>query len=205
MDLGQFAGHGLPQHLVVAQRLRLDTLDDLLGLGHQFVQFLVGTDIELAEAAEEFDQVLDRGVAKYLGLVVALAREPLGQMLDQAGQLADESLLRQLHGLVEPGGDPLALLFVQSRIEVLQIGRRFDIGKIPRHPEQAAERFRIVARIEQAAEPLTRRGLELDLVFVQLRDGLVEVLAQFAHAPVELVDLILADEPDAGFRVGERH
>jgi len=32
LDLGKFAGHGLLQHLVVAQRLRLDTLDDLLGL-----------------------------------------------------------------------------------------------------------------------------------------------------------------------------
>jgi len=32
LDLGQFAGHGLPQHLIVAQRLGLDALDDLLGL-----------------------------------------------------------------------------------------------------------------------------------------------------------------------------
>ena len=84
-------------------------------------------------------------------------------------------------------------------------GRGFDIWEVPGDPEQAAERFRVVARIEQAAEPLTRRGLELDVVFVQLRDGLVEVLAQFAHTPVELVDLVLADEPDASFRVGERH
>jgi hypothetical protein len=38
-----------------------------------------------------------------------------------------------------------------------------------------------------------------------LRHGLVEVLAEFGHAAVELVDLVLADEPDGGFRVGQRH
>ena len=29
LDIGQFTGHGLPQDLIVAQRLRLDALDDL--------------------------------------------------------------------------------------------------------------------------------------------------------------------------------
>lgn len=40
---------------------------------------------------------------------------------------------------------------------------------------------------------------------VQLGHGLVEVLAEFGHATVELVDLVLADEPDGGFEVGKRH
>jgi hypothetical protein len=39
--------------MVVAQGLRLDALDDLLGLGNEFVQLFIRADVELSEAAEE--------------------------------------------------------------------------------------------------------------------------------------------------------
>ena len=112
--------------MVVAQGLWLDTLDDLLGLGNEFVQLLIGADVELSKAAEARDQVLGRRVTENLGLSIDLARESFGQVFDQIGQLTGESLLRQLHSLVKARGYPLAFLFVESRIELLQVRRRFD-------------------------------------------------------------------------------
>ena len=45
--------------------------------------------------------------------------ESFGQMGDQAGQLGDKRLLRQLDGFIEPCGHALALFVVQRGIEEL--------------------------------------------------------------------------------------
>jgi hypothetical protein len=44
-------------------------------------------------------------------------------MGDQAGQLADKRLFRQLDGFIEPCGHALGLFFVQRRIEMFEVGR----------------------------------------------------------------------------------
>ena len=50
LDAGKLRSHMLPERLIVAQLLRLDSTDDPLGVGHQAVEFVIGTNIKLAEA-----------------------------------------------------------------------------------------------------------------------------------------------------------
>ena len=84
LHAGHFRGDVLPQAGIVAQVLRLDTADDLLGVGHQTVQLLVAADVKLAEPLEELGQVLDYAIAEDFGLPIVLAREPLGEVTTAA-------------------------------------------------------------------------------------------------------------------------
>ncbi len=59
----------------------------------------------MSEAGKRLLQVLDRTIAKHLGLAVIDAAEPFGQMSDQLGQFVGKRLLGELHRFVEPGRD----------------------------------------------------------------------------------------------------
>ena len=61
----------------------------------QGVQFLIGTDVEIAKPAEKLGQVGDGRIAEDFALTFACA-EPFGQMLDQLGEFGDKRLLGQL-------------------------------------------------------------------------------------------------------------
>ena len=64
-----------------------------------------------AEPVEELAQVADGRVAEDPGLAVLVRpADPLGQVGDQPGELVEERLLGELHGLLEPGRDPRPLL-----------------------------------------------------------------------------------------------
>ena len=136
LHLGQFAGHALPQHLVVSQRLGFDARDDLLALVDQFVELLVAADVELAEPVKELREVLDGRVAKHLGPPVGLAGQPFDQMGHQLLQLLDKRLLGQLHRFVETSGHAFAFGLVQVRLELPQVVGNLQRREIPRHVEQ---------------------------------------------------------------------
>ena len=162
-----FRGDVLPQAGIVPQILRLDAADDPLGLADQLIQLLAAADVELAEPLEELGQVLNGTISENLGLAILLARKPLRQVRDQLGQFGGKRLLGQTHGFVETGLHPLALLFVELRVELLQIVWGFHRGKIELHGKHAAQRFRVVPGVEQRSEPLPGRGLQFAVVAVQ--------------------------------------
>lgn len=59
LDPGQLSRHVAPQAGVLPQVLRLDSTDHPLGVVDQAVQLLVGSDVQLPEASEEFSQIFD--------------------------------------------------------------------------------------------------------------------------------------------------
>ena len=63
----------LTQAGIIAKLLRCNTSDDPLGVFDQRIQLLVGADIQLPKAVEEFRQVFDRRIPEDLGLAVRLA------------------------------------------------------------------------------------------------------------------------------------
>ncbi len=70
--------------------------------------------VQRAEPLEEVVEIAHDGVAKHLRRPVLVGtRDPLGQVIDQAGELVDERLLGQSNGLLEPGPDPLLLALVE--------------------------------------------------------------------------------------------
>ena len=98
----------LPQALAVAQVLGPDAPDRPLRLGRPGRRAAaLRADVQRAEPVEELDEVADGRVAEDLGLaVLAGARDPLGQVRDQPGELLEERLLGQPHRLLEPGRAP---------------------------------------------------------------------------------------------------
>ena len=84
---------------------------------------------------------------KTLGVAVLVgAADPLGQVIDHRGELVEERLLGQPHGLLEPGPDPLLLVLVQLGREPDQVVGRLDGREVPRDAEQADQRLGIVGR-----------------------------------------------------------
>ncbi len=81
---------------VVPQILRLHPANDLLSLADELIELLVGTGVQLAEPLEELVEVSDDAVPEDFRLAIILAREPLGQVRHQLGQLGGERLLGQL-------------------------------------------------------------------------------------------------------------
>ena len=69
---------------------------DLLGLGDQFIQLFVRADVELSEAPEELEQVLDRRISEDFRLAVELPGEPLGQVFDQSIEFSEKRLFGQI-------------------------------------------------------------------------------------------------------------
>ena len=80
LDDRQLGGDVLTQPLVVAQLLRLDALNNLLGLIDQFVKLCVRAQIQVPKAAEELGQVGDGRVPKHLGLAVIVTSQPFSEM-----------------------------------------------------------------------------------------------------------------------------
>ena len=146
--------------VVVAQGLRLDALNDLLGLLDQGVQLSLERTLRCAKAVKELGQVGDGAVAEDLALAVARGAEPFGQVLDQLGELADEGLLGQLHGFLEARGDAALFLLEDGRVELAEVVGRLDVGKVPLHAEQAAQRRGIIVGVEQIAQALPGGRLE---------------------------------------------
>ena len=92
-------------------------------------------------------RLLDGRVAEDPGLaVLADARDPLGQVGDQPGELVEEGLLGELDGLLEPGRDPGPLGLVQPRRELHEVVRRLDVGEVPLDAEEADQGLGVVRR-----------------------------------------------------------
>ena len=98
---------------------------------------------------------------------------------------------------------PLALLLVELRVELLQIVRRLDAREIELHREHAVERRRVVAGVEERPEPLPGRGLQLAVVAVERGDRIGQFFLELPHLGGEVVDPVLADQPDAGSGYGK--
>ena len=115
-----------------------DPADRPLRLDHQLVELLVAADVQRAEPLEELAQVVDGRVAEDLRRAVLVgARDPLGQVGDQPGELVQERLLGELDRLLEPRRDPLLLLPVEVRREPDQVVGRLDVGIVPGDAEEA--------------------------------------------------------------------
>src|SRR5437868_4889106 len=93
LHAAELGGDVLTQGILIPQPLRFHALHDLLSLLDQGIQLGVGTDIELAEAIKEGEQVGNRRVAKYLPCTALIIAQPLTQMGDQLGKLAQKGLL----------------------------------------------------------------------------------------------------------------
>ena len=59
LNLLEVPGHHLPEPVGVSERLRLDTIDRLLGLLDKGIQFRAAPNVQPPEPLEEFPQVLD--------------------------------------------------------------------------------------------------------------------------------------------------
>ena len=180
----------------VIEGLGLDTADDPLGVGHQRVELLIGSHVELPETLKELREILNGGVPKYLGPLVILAREPLGEVADQLGQLRGERLFGQTYGFIETGLDPLALFLVELRVELLEIRGRLDRGEVEVDGKQVHQGVRVVGGAIEAAQPLSGGRLQVAVVPVQvLRLG--QLLLELSHLGDELFDLVLPDQTQA--------
>ena len=122
---------------------------------------------------------------------------------DQLRQFGDERLLGQPHRLVEAGLHPLALLLVQLGIELLKIARGSTLGKSNSMANKPGKRRGVVARVVEAAQPLPGRGLQLAVAAVEGLHGLGKLLLELPHLGREVVDAVLADEPDARLGIGQ--
>ena len=76
----------LPEVHVLAELLRLDAPDDVLGLSHEVVQLLVRADVEPLEPLEELAEVRDRRVAEDFGLPILPSAEPFSKVLHEPRQ-----------------------------------------------------------------------------------------------------------------------
>src|SRR5688572_27601420 len=120
----------LAEARVLAKLLRLDTADNLLGLGYEVVKLLIRADVEPLEPLKEIAEVRDRRVAEDLRFAVLLAAEPFGKVFHKPGQFVGKGLLREFDGFTESRLHPLALLAVEFRREALEVGRGFDGRKL---------------------------------------------------------------------------
>ncbi len=123
---------------------------------------------ERSESLEEVAQVVDGRVAENLGRAVLVgAGDPLGQVRHQPGELVEERLLGELDRFLEPRLDALLLLLVEARREPEQVVGRLDVRIVPADTEEADQRRRVIGRVEERAEALSRGLLQLVEVLVQ--------------------------------------
>ena len=158
-------------------------------------------DVERPEPVEELGEIADGRVAEDLGLaILADARDPLGEVGDEPGELVEEGLLGELDGLLEPGRDPRPLGLVEPGRELDQVVGRLDVGEIPVEAEQADQGLGIVRRVEQRAQPLAGGLLELAVVAVEVGHGVVELGAEVGHLGGEGLDLscLISRTPGSG-------
>ncbi|WP_165253372.1 bifunctional metallophosphatase/5'-nucleotidase [Paludisphaera soli] len=205
LDLGQLRRHPPPQARGLAQVLRSHAPHGRPGPLDQLVELRVAADIKGAEAIEEAAQVLHRRVAEDLGrAVVADAVGPLGQVLDQAGELLGERPLGQRHRLLEPRlhAGPLAIVEV-GREPHQVVGRRYR-GEVAGHGEQAHQRGGVVGRVVEAPEPAGGRTLQLAVAAVEVGDGVVQLPAEVGDPAGELVHRVASDQSHARLWEGRR-
>ena len=205
LDPRELGGHVLAEPAALAEVLGVDPPDRPLGLGDQGVELVVAPDVERPEPVEELGQVADGRVAEDPGLaVLADARDPLGQVGDEPGELVEERLLGELDGLLEPGRDPRPLGLVQPRRELHEVIGRLDRGEPPLDPEEADEGLGVIGRVEQRAEPLAGGLLEFGVVPVEVGHGVVQLGAEVGHLGGERLDDVVPDQPDARLGVRQR-
>ena len=101
----------------------------------QIVQLFVAADIQFSKPLEELRQILDGRIAEDFGFAVCLASQPFSQMGNQTLQFFDERGLGKLNGFVKSTGNPFAFLAIDFGVQLSQVVRRFDAGKIRSHLE----------------------------------------------------------------------
>ena len=203
LDAGKLRGNLLAQASVVAQFLGLDTIDDLTTLRNKRVELFVRPHIQCAETIEELTQVSHRCVAENLGFAVFVTAQPLGKMRHQLRQFFDERLLGHLYGFIETGLHAAALLLVQFWVELLQIRRRLDAGKVPRDIEHPNERRWIVSFVVQTAESILCRRFERCISLVESGHGFVEFILEDAYLFLKRFECVLPHEANTRLGIGQ--
>ena len=88
----------LPEPVGISQRLRLDTIDGLLGLLHEGIQLGTRPNVQPPEPLEELPEVLDGGIPEDLWLAVVEAREAFSEMSREPLEFRGEGLFSEFDG-----------------------------------------------------------------------------------------------------------
>ena len=115
-----------PEPLGIPKLLRLNALNNSLGLLDNFVQLLIAPDIQRPEPFEKVGEIGHHRIAKDFGPAIFLTAQTFGQMVDQLGKFLDKSLLGQFDGFLKTSLHTLGFLPVKLWTQLPQIGRRFN-------------------------------------------------------------------------------